>query len=49
MQGKLIDEVGMMSLDGLNVSVKKPVTRGVVLGSTVATDDYSMTFVKLDS
>ena len=47
-QGRLIDEVGMMSLDGLNVSVRN-LTRGVVLGSTVATDDYSMTFVKLDS
>ena len=47
-RGRLIDEVGMMSLDGLNVSVRN-LARGVVLGSTVATDDYSMTFVKLDS
>ena len=47
-QGKLIDEAGMMSLDGLNVTVRN-VTRGTTLGSTMAADDYSMTFVKLDS
>ena len=47
-QGKLIDEVGMMSLEGLNVSVKN-LSSGAVLGHTTATDDYSMTFVKLDS
>ncbi len=47
-QGKLIDEAGMVSRDGLNVTVKN-VTRGTTLGSTTAADDYSMTFVKLDS
>ena len=47
-QGKLIDQVGMMSLEGLNVSVKN-LSSGTVLGHTTATDDYSMTFVKLDS
>ncbi len=47
-QGRLIDEVGMMSLDGLNVSFKN-LSSGTVLGSTVATDDYSMTFVKIDT
>ncbi len=47
-QGKLIDEAGMVLGDGLNVSVKN-VTRGTTLGSTTAADDYSMTFVKLDS
>ena len=47
-QGKLIDEAGMVSRDGLNVSVRN-VTRGTTLGSATATDDYSMTFVKLDS
>ena len=47
-QGKLIDQVGMMSREGLNVSVKN-LSSGTVLGHTTATDDYSMTFVKLDS
>ena len=47
-QGKLIDEAGMVSRDGLNVTVKN-VTRGTTLGSTTAADDYSMTFVKLDT
>ena len=47
-QGRLIDEAGMMSLDGLNVSFKN-LSSGLVLGSTVATDDYSMTFVKIDT
>ena len=47
-QGKLIDQVGMMSLEGLNVSVKN-LSSGTVLGHTTATDDYSMTFVKLDT
>ena len=47
-QGRLIDEVGMMSLDGLNVSFKN-LSSGLVLGSTIATDDYSMTFVKIDT
>lgn len=46
-QGKLIDEAGMMTRDGLNVSVRN-LTSGSVLGSAVATDDYSMTFVKFD-
>ena len=47
-QGKLIDQAGMMSREGLNVSVKN-LTSGAVLGRTTATDEYSMTFVKLDS
>ena len=47
-QGKLIDEAGMILGDGLNVSVRN-VTRGTTLGSTTAADDYSMTFVKLDT
>ena len=47
-QGKLIDQAGMMSREGLNVTVKN-LTSGGVLGRTTATDDYSMTFVKLDS
>ena len=47
-QGRLIDVSGMMSRDGLNVTVRN-LTRGSTLGSTTATDDYSMTFVKLDS
>ena len=47
-QGKLIDQAGMMSREGLNVTVKN-LTSGAVLGRTTATDDYSMTFVKLDS
>ena len=47
-QGRLIDVSGMMSRDGLNVTVRN-LTRGTTLGSTTATDDYSMTFVKLDS
>ena len=47
-QGKLIDATGMMSREGLNVSVKN-LTSGVVLGRSIATDSYSMTFVKLDS
>lgn len=47
-RGQLVDEAGMMSLDGLTVSVRN-VTSGSVLGSGVATDEYSMTFVKLDS
>ena len=47
-QGKLIDAVGMMSREGLNVSVKN-LSSGVVLGNTVAADEYSATFVKLDS
>ena len=47
-QGKLIDQAGMMSREGLNVSVKN-LSSGAVLGHTTATDDYSMTFVKLDS
>ena len=47
-RGQLVDEAGMMSLDGLNVSVRN-VTDGSVLGSSVATDEYSMTFVKLNS
>lgn len=47
-QGKLIDEAGMVLGDGLNVSVRN-VTRGTTLGSTTAADDYSMTFVKLDT
>ena len=46
-RGKLIDEAGMMSLDGLNVSISN-LTSGVALGNTLATDEYSMTFVKLD-
>ena len=46
-QGKLIDEVGMMSREGLNVTVKN-LSSGVVLGRSTATDTYSMTFVKLD-
>ncbi len=46
-RGKLIDEAGMMSLDGLNVSINN-LTSGVALGNTLATDEYSMTFVKLD-
>ena len=47
-QGRLIDVSGMMSRDGLNVTVRN-LTLGTTLGSTTATDDYSMTFVKLDS
>ena len=47
-QGKLIDEAGMVSRDGLNVSVKN-LTSGVVLGRTTSAEDYSMTFVKLDT
>ncbi len=47
-QGKLIDEAGMMSIDGLNVSVRN-LTTGAALGNTLATDEYSMTFVKLNS
>ena len=47
-QGKLIDQAGMMSREGLNVTVKN-LTSGAVLGRTTATDNYSMTFVKLDS
>ena len=47
-QGKLIDQAGMMSRDGLNVTVRN-LTRGTTLGNTIASDDYSMTFVKLDS
>ncbi len=47
-RGQLIDEAGMMTLDGLTVSVRN-VTNGSVLGSSVATDEYSMTFVKLNS
>jgi hypothetical protein len=47
-RGQLVDEAGMMTLDGLTVSVRN-VTNGSVLGSSVATDEYSMTFVKLNS
>lgn len=47
-RGQLVDEAGMMTLDGLTVSVRN-VTSGSVLGSGVATDEYSMTFVKLNS
>ena len=47
-RGQLVDEAGMMTLDGLTVSVRN-VTNGNVLGSSVATDEYSMTFVKLNS
>ena len=47
-QGMLIDEAGMVSRDGLSVSVKN-LSSGSVLGRTSATDAYSMTFVKLDS
>ena len=47
-QGKLIDQAGMMTREGLNVTVKN-LTSGAVLGRTTATDEYSMTFVKLDS
>ena len=47
-QGRLIDVSGMMSREGLNVTVRN-LTLGTTLGSTAATDDYSMTFVKLDS
>ena len=47
-RGQLVDEAGMMTLDGLTVSVRN-VTSGSVLGSSVATDEYSMTFVKLNS
>ena len=47
-QGMLIDEVGMVSRDGLSVSVKN-LSSGSVLGRTTATDTYSMTFVKLDN
>ena len=46
-QGMLIDEAGMVSRDGLRVSVKN-LSSGSVLGRTSATDAYSMTFVKLD-
>ncbi|MDE0299837.1 MAG: hypothetical protein OXN17_14480 [Candidatus Poribacteria bacterium] len=47
-RGQLVDEAGMMALDGLNVSVKN-LTSGLVLGSTFATDAYDMTFVKFDA
>ena len=47
-QGRLIDVSGMMSREGLNVTVRN-LTLGTTLGSTTATDEYSMTFVKLDS
>ena len=47
-RGQLVDEAGMMTLDGLTVSVRN-VTSGSVLGSSAATDEYSMTFVKLNS
>ena len=47
-QGMLIDEAGMVSRDGLSVSVKN-LSSGSVLGRTTATDTYSMTFVKLDN
>ena len=47
-RGQLLDEAGMMALDGLNVSVKN-LTSGLVLGSTFATDAYDMTFVKFDA
>ena len=45
-QGKLIDDAGMVSLDGLNVSVRN-LSSGIVLGNAIASDAYSMTFVKL--
>ena len=47
-QGKLVDEAGMMPGNGLNVTVRN-LTSGAVLGNTAAADEYSMTFVKLDS
>ncbi len=47
-RGQLVDEAGMMTLDGLTVSVRN-VTSGTVLGSSVAADEYSMTFVKLNT
>ena len=47
-QGMLIDEAGMVSRDGLSVSVVN-LSSGSVLGRTTATDTYSMTFVKLDN
>ena len=48
LRGQLVDEAGMMTRDGLTVSVRN-VTSGSVLGSSEATDEYSMTFVKLNS
>ena len=47
-QGKLIDNAGMLTRDGLTVSVRN-VTSGTTLGSDTVTDEYSMTFVKLDT
>ena len=47
-QGKLIDDAGMLTRDGLTVSVRN-VTSGTTLGSETVTDEYSMTFVKLDT
>ena len=47
-QGKLIDDARMLTRDGLTVSVRN-VTSGTTLGSDTVTDEYSMTFVKLDT
>ena len=47
-QGKLLDNAGMLTRDGLTVSVRN-VTSGTTLGSETVTDEYSMTFVKLDT
>ena len=47
-QGKLIDNAGMVARDGLTVTVRN-VTSGMTLGAETVTDEYSMTFVKLDT
>ena len=47
-QGKLIDNAGMVARDGLTVTVRN-VTSGMTLGTETVTDEYSMTFVKLDT